>query len=105
VNIVCDHCLLIGYADQQRKIDREIVEQAIDYLEEGEPPRRRLVSGLRWLLLPVAAALVAGTSLWALRPDQFTQLVNLLSDHLQDLSRLAHGLLGRLSLAFWGSYP
>lgn len=47
VNILCDHCLLFGYADQKRQIDRNIVEQAIEYLEEGERPRRR-ASGISW---------------------------------------------------------
>jgi general secretion pathway protein A len=42
VNIVCDHCLVIGYADQKRKIDRGVVNQAIKYLEEGAPRRRRV---------------------------------------------------------------
>jgi general secretion pathway protein A len=37
VNIVCDHCLVIGYADQRRRIDREVVEEAIDYLEDNSP--------------------------------------------------------------------
>ena len=36
VNMVCDHCLLIGYADQERRIDRRIVDEAIRYLEDGE---------------------------------------------------------------------
>lgn len=46
VNIVCDHCLLIGYADQQRRIDRDIVEEAIDYLEDGSrrPGRGRALA-------------------------------------------------------------
>ncbi len=37
VNLVCDHCLLVGYADQKRVIDVRVVEEAIDYLEEREP--------------------------------------------------------------------
>src|SRR5262249_12263195 len=41
VNVLCDHCLLIGYADQKRKIDPSIVEEAIEYLEEGERPKPR----------------------------------------------------------------
>jgi general secretion pathway protein A len=41
INIVCDHCLLVGYADQTREIDRDIVERAIQYLEDGQLPRRR----------------------------------------------------------------
>src|SRR5438105_6848830 len=34
INIVCDHCLLFGYAEQRRRIDRPIVNQAVEYLEE-----------------------------------------------------------------------
>ena len=41
VNIVCDHCLVIGYADQERRIGPDIVDQAIATLEEGALPRRR----------------------------------------------------------------
>lgn len=40
VNILCDHCLLIAYADQVRHISREIAEEAIAYLEEDESLRR-----------------------------------------------------------------
>ncbi len=40
VNIVCDHCLLIGYADQIRRIGPRIVQEAIESLEEGQRPRR-----------------------------------------------------------------
>jgi len=46
INIVCDHCLLLGYADSKRRIDTGIVQEAIEYLEEGERPewkRRRQV--------------------------------------------------------------
>src|SRR2546425_10330617 len=48
VNIVGDHCLLFGYADQKRRIDRQTVAQAIDYLEEGTRPPCK-VGGLRGL--------------------------------------------------------
>jgi general secretion pathway protein A len=41
VNMLCDHCLLIGYADQKRRIDSNMVEEVIEYLEEGERPKRR----------------------------------------------------------------
>jgi general secretion pathway protein A len=36
INIVCDHCLLSGYADSKRRIEAPMVEEAIEYLEEGE---------------------------------------------------------------------
>ena len=38
VNIVCDHCLLSGFADSKRRIDTGVVDEAIEYLEEGERP-------------------------------------------------------------------
>jgi general secretion pathway protein A len=38
VNIVCDHCLISGYADSKRRIDAAMVDEAIEYLEEGERP-------------------------------------------------------------------
>ena len=77
VNMVCDHCLLFGYADQKRRIDRHIVNHAIEYLEEGTALRRR-ISGLRrskvhgrlLLGLGTLAAFLAGAVLGvALRSD------------------------------------
>jgi general secretion pathway protein A len=46
INIVCDHCLLSGYADSKRRIDPATVAEAVAYLEEGERPqwkRRRQI--------------------------------------------------------------
>ena len=34
INIVCDHCLLSGYADSKRRIEPSMVQEAIEYLEE-----------------------------------------------------------------------
>jgi general secretion pathway protein A len=73
INIVCDHCLLFGYADEKRRIDRQIVDQAIEYLEEGtrrqpkgttrRDSRTRLL--LRWsigsFVVTVASAVAALT--------------------------------------------
>ena len=62
VNIVCDHCLLFGYADQKRRIDHSIVNQAIEYLEAGTRPQSHARTSrprlTRWSLgaLAVAAA-------------------------------------------------
>ena len=42
ISLVCDHSLLFGYADQKRRIDRQTVNQAIAYLEDGAAPPRRL---------------------------------------------------------------
>jgi general secretion pathway protein A len=35
VNMLCDHCLLIAYADQTREISADITKRAIMYLDEG----------------------------------------------------------------------
>ncbi|MGH7277927.1 MAG: ExeA family protein [Candidatus Rokuibacteriota bacterium] len=58
INIVCDHCLLAGYADSKKRIDAGMVQEAIEYLEEGERPqwkRRRQMS-----LVPSRGAVWAG---------------------------------------------
>jgi general secretion pathway protein A len=77
ISTVCDHCLLFGYADQERRIGRHIVNQAIEYLEEGMPPQctvwqlrgpkaRRLS---RWAVGTLAVALASSVVGLAMRPD------------------------------------
>jgi general secretion pathway protein A len=46
VNTLCDHCLLIAYADQVRRISDKIAEQAIAYLENGKRVRRTKRDGI-----------------------------------------------------------
>ena len=41
VNMVCDHCLLLGYSRQVRRIDVDIVKRAVAYLEDGQARARR----------------------------------------------------------------
>ena len=43
LNILGDHCLLFGYANQARRIDRSFVDAAIEYLEQGMPTHRRVL--------------------------------------------------------------
>ena len=77
INIVCDHCLLFGYADQKRQIDRPIVNQAIEYLEEGTQAPRKVwrLRGLkprrlaRWAVGTLAVALASTVVGLALAPD------------------------------------
>lgn len=67
VNIICDHCLLSGYADQKRRIDAGATAEVIDYLEDGDRSRWerrhrfRLWStrGTKWAARAGVAALVA----------------------------------------------
>jgi hypothetical protein len=72
INILGDHCLLFGYADQSRRIDRSAVNEAIEYLEEGMPTQRKILSLRRaiprrrsqWFLkTSVVALAVAATGL------------------------------------------
>ncbi len=57
VNIVCDHCLLSGFADSKRRIDTAVVREAVEYLEEGERPEWRRDRQTR--LVPTAGAVWA----------------------------------------------
>ena len=116
VNTVCDHCLLIGYADQTRRIDADIVEQAISYLEVGRRPRPRRreperaavrpgtararaasrASALRWSLLGVSAAVVAGIAAVAMiHPGLLPQVVDLSTSYLSDLADTVKALMTR----------
>src|SRR5438128_11025249 len=57
INIVCDHCLLSGFADSKRRIDANIVDEAVEYLEEGE--RREWKRSRSTRLVPTRAAVWA----------------------------------------------
>jgi general secretion pathway protein A len=60
INIVCDHCLLSGFADSKKRIDAGTVSEAVEYLEEGERSewkRRRRIT-----LVPGRAAVWAARS-------------------------------------------
>jgi general secretion pathway protein A len=60
INIVCDHCLLSGYADSKRRVDASIVKEAVEYLEEGE--RREWKRRRRMSLVPSRSAVWAARS-------------------------------------------
>ena len=113
VNTVCDHCLLIGYADQTRRVDRGIVGQAIAYLEAGARPRVRTrssvtarrararskpstVSPLRWGLLGMSAAVVSGlVATIFFHPDLLPSAVDLSTSYLADLARSVRAMIPR----------
>jgi general secretion pathway protein A len=50
VNMVCDHCLLLGYSRQVRRIEVDIVKRAVAYLEDSQARSRRwwLTALTRW---------------------------------------------------------
>src|SRR3989454_2921399 len=89
INILCDHCLVIGYADQRRRIGVDVVDQAIAALDgPARRPARQTTSLVgamreRWVLGAVAAAVLAGVAVSPLRLEatQFLTLVR----HMRDL--------------------
>lgn len=101
VNLVCDHCLLVAYADRRRKIGLDAVEQAIDYLEEEKRPssaRRWLPVGswtqpLRWLFGVVAVAIVTGALYFTYGPTVLGDVSIFLESYLMTLVGLAHAAL------------
>jgi|SRR5215470_20127237 len=80
INTVCDHCLLFGYADQKRRIDRQTVDRAIDYLEQGIRPvnegsrlgGRRISFLARWSLGAVVVAFAGVAAVFALKANAAT---------------------------------
>src|SRR5882724_2256036 len=85
VNILCDHCLVIGYADHQRRIDVEIVDQAIASLAGPArgPASLAWATWERWVLGAVAAAVLAGIAVAPLRSDTSNLLT--FARHVRDL--------------------
>ena len=98
VNIVCDHSLLIGYADQRRQIERDIVEQAIQYLEEGKRaqwrapviPWRPGMTLLRWAGMLVVAASAGAVVAGLVGLENFGATI---ATHLSNFARSARDLV------------
>jgi general secretion pathway protein A len=96
INILCDHCLLIGYADQKRRINGEVVREAMESLHiRRRRPRRKAGAraakrprprARRRIAMAVVAALFAGIALFVDLPDSL---------HLATLVRSMHDLLAR----------
>ena len=102
VNIVCDHCLLIGYAEQRHRIDRDIVEKSVEYLEEGRRPARAQgftwqpgTSGFRWVLGGLGAAVVGGLSFLVLGPGVPHAAWGSIFEQLLNIARGARDLVTR----------
>jgi len=113
VSTICDHCLLIGYADQTRRIDADIVDQALSYLRGGSPARarrrepappptrvarrraHRQVSALGWGVLGALAAVVTAVAalIWT-HPGFVTEALDLSTAQLSDLARSLRSLIG-----------
>jgi hypothetical protein len=103
INTIGDHSLLIGYADQTRRIDRDIVDEAIQYLEAGRRPgrrrrtaRTRRMSGRRWAMAGLLAGLIGGTgALAAVEPQMLSGAVRATTSYASELTRSVRTLLDR----------
>lgn len=69
INIVCEHSLLIGYADQVRRIDHRVIREAIRAIEAREERSygrgwalRHLATARRGWILGASAVAAAGTA-------------------------------------------
>ena len=104
VNVLCDHCLLIGYADQKRGVGPGIVEEAIEYLEEVERPKsrnsrialRNAISLHPRAVSSIGAAVVLGSVALVLALGGGATLVNQLADSVASLAVVAKELFGWL---------
>jgi general secretion pathway protein A len=85
INMVCDHCLLLGYGDQTRLIDLDIAQRAIKYLTQGQVPaqthrRTRLrlqwQRPLKWALGVVAAGAVAAIAALAVHAGSMSSVLS-----------------------------
>ena len=102
INTLCDHCLLIGYADQIRRIDRRIVDEAVHYLEDGErrPERRRHRASFwrrglaRWGWPAAGVALLGGGAALAVsHSSSLRQVIDLSTTTLSGLAHAASGFI------------
>jgi len=103
INTICDHALLIGYADQTRRIDRDIVDEAIQYMEAGGRPRRRrkttqvpAISRGRWAAAGILAGAVAGVgTLATLEFEMLSHAVRTTTLYASELAQTLRTLFGR----------
>ena len=98
VNMVCDHCLVFAYADQMRRIDPSVVEEAIKYLEGSDAPRaqgeslfrRWSMTPRRWAVLAASGVAAALAMLTATHSDFAWRMVDLGSDVVRSARSLLH---------------
>jgi type II secretory pathway predicted ATPase ExeA len=97
INTLCDHCLLIGYADQIRRIDRKIADEAVAYFEQGERRPRKPRRVMTWPVMPArwgwsaVGAMLLG-SVGALMAAHRDELRRILDVSAATLSELAHAV-------------
>ncbi len=101
VNTVCDHCLVFAYADQVRRIDRRMVDEAIRYLDDGDEPRRPRATSLArlrgarvsWPVVAASAGVAGLALLGTAHPDLMWRALDLGASSVSHLARAARALL------------
>ena len=78
VNILCEHCLVIGYAEQRRSIEPDIVRQAVAAFASPSRPQslKPAATRLTWAIGVMVVALLGGIAALPLRFET-TPLANL----------------------------
>jgi general secretion pathway protein A len=96
INNVCDYCLVIGYADQRRRIDRKIADEAIRYFRKpsGWSRRLRRLARRRAFVWMSGAGVAAATGLVAVHLD-VGRVLGSYSAHLVGLARSMRDLVMR----------
>lgn len=66
LNLLCDRALLVAYADGQMQVDKAHVKRASQELGQFDEPQQNGQTSSRWpwLLLPVAAVVIAAIMRW-----------------------------------------
>jgi general secretion pathway protein A len=118
VNIVCDHSLLFGYAEQKRRIDRDTIDQVIAYVEQGERPRQKqalnrtgwsgwskVKAPFQWLSGALAAALLLGSMFIALRFNPLDSFSIQLENYMVDVLRSVFSVFAMFIQTFEASRP
>jgi general secretion pathway protein A len=108
VNMLCDHCLVIGYAEQTRRIGEEIADEAIASIDGARrgrhrarlagfrrTPGARSSSGRLGRRSALVAALVGSITVLTLGFDAFDPLRSVLGTYLSELWRSLRHLLVR----------
>jgi type II secretory pathway predicted ATPase ExeA len=97
VNMLCDHALLMAYGNQVRRVDREIVERAIGYMEEGD-----LEPGPIWMLRHWARGRLTRYAVGAVAASAVVAgLFAMLQSDVSDLPSVVLGPLSNLA-RWWG---
>jgi general secretion pathway protein A len=102
VNTVCEHGLLIGYGDQRRPLDVDVIKRAMRYLEDGSVPRtarsglrrRRRLPRRRFAWVALTPVLLSLMALPAVRREAFSSVSHFITPFFITLVQSARDLLG-----------